>query len=326
MRAGGISESSFLALLPEVIIESPLIKYFTNMAEATYWRAFLAEFHSEINCFVSIHVINEGMPIEQSPRGLVNAITTPFNADRTVDEGAFVEHFQWLRKSGVTRLLVGGTTGEFFSLSVDERKRLLVLALKHFDGHVMFHAGAGVLVDTLDLAIFAAGEGAHSVAAILPYYLANVSHGALVAYLCRISECIDKPFIIYNFPKHTQVQVTPGILSEVPHFGLKDSSGDLSLVSHTKNYFIGSDRELLNAYAVGAKGFISARANAAPDLYAKMDAASLKDPQSEESLALHQKVRAVCDELSGPDQIRVVKEAVRESLPGYPAAVRLPLM
>lgn len=289
-------------------------------------QSSLAENDCEINCFITTRVIHEGMPIEQLPRGLINAITTPFNSDNTVDEGAFVEHFQWLQKNGVTRILVGGTTGEFFSLAVEERKRLLTLALQHFDGHVMFHAGAGALVDTLELAIFAQGEGAHSVAAILPYYLASVPHAALVAYLREISECLDKPFIIYNFPKHTQVQLTPKILSDVPHFGLKDSSGDFSLIPHTDNYFVGSDRQLLNAYVRGAKGFISARSNGYPELYAQMDAASQKDPGSDASSTIHQKVCDVCDELSGPNQIRLVKESIQKAIPDYPTAVRLPLM
>ena len=259
------------------------------------------------------------------PKGLINAITTPFNADNTIDEGAFVEHFQWLFQNGVERLLIAGTTGEFFSLSHDEKKRLLQLAIKHFQGHIMFHAGAGALVDTLDLAIFAEGEGAHSVAAILPWYLASVSHSALVAYLKQVAETVKLPFIIYNFPKHTQVRVTPGLLAEVPHFGLKDSSADLSLIPHTDNYFIGSDRQLLKAYELGAKGFVSARANVHPRLYADMDTASQHDPDSAASKSLHEQVCAACDALGGPDQIRLVKESIQKALPGYPTTVRLPL-
>ncbi|MBN2718108.1 MAG: dihydrodipicolinate synthase family protein, partial [Deltaproteobacteria bacterium] len=179
---------------------------------------------------------------------------------------------------------------------------------------------------TLDLAIYGAAEGAHSVAAILPYYLASVEHGALVTYLSQVAETVDIPFLIYNFPRHTQLQVTPALLADVPHFGLKDSSGDFSLIPHTPNYFVGSDRQLLKAYSLGAKGFVSARANGHPELYAQMDTASQIDPESEASVALHLKVCDVCDTLSGPQQIHLVKESIRAHLPGYPTAVRLPLI
>lgn len=260
------------------------------------------------------------------PKGLINALTTPFNSDNTIDEGAFVAHFQWLYKNGVQRILVGGTTGEFFSLALEERRRLLKLVTKHFKGYVMFHAGAGSLVDTVDLAAFAASEGAHSVAVMLPWFLASVEHRGLVDYLNRVSEAVAVPFVIYNFPKHTQVRVTPKILSEVQHAGLKDSSGDMSLISHTPNYYIGSDRKLLEAYALGARGFISARSNAHPDLYANMDAAALADHNSPQSLALHEEVCSICDSLSGPGQIHIVKEAIQKELPDYPTAVRLPLL
>ena len=253
-------------------------------------------------------------------------MTTPFNANDTIDDGAFVAHFQWLYQNGVERILIAGTTGEFFSLTHDERKLLLQLAARHFKGHVMFHAGAGNLVDTLDLAIFAANEGAHSVAVILPWFLAGVEHRGMVSYLSRISEVVDVPFLIYNFPKHTQVRLTPAILAEVNHFGVKDSDGDLSLIPHTANYFIGSDRQLLAAYAVGARGFISARASGYPSLYSEMDAASRENHESEKSRLLHSKICDVCDTLSGSNQIQLVKETIHKALPGYPTGVRLPLI
>jgi dihydrodipicolinate synthase/N-acetylneuraminate lyase len=266
------------------------------------------------------------MPDENTPVGLIAAITTPFNADNTIDDGAFVAHFQWMYQNGIQRILIAGTTGEFFSLTVDERKHLLQLAAKHFNGHIMFHAGAGSLVDTLDLSIFAANEGAHSVAVILPWFLAELEHRGVVSYFSEISAVLDVPFLIYNFPRHTQVRLTPAILAEINHFGIKDSSGDLSLIPHTPNYFIGSDRRLLSAYAVGARGFISARANGYPSLYAELDTASREDPESEKSRLLHAKVCNVCDLLSGNNQIQLVKKTIRNAVPGYPTSVRLPLV
>ncbi|MBN2342403.1 MAG: dihydrodipicolinate synthase family protein [Deltaproteobacteria bacterium] len=256
--------------------------------------------------------------------GLITAATTPFARNGDIDTGALTSHLQWLRESGADQILLGGTTGEFFSLTIEERIGLLRVAAKTEPVHLMFHAGANVLADTLHLVRAAETEGAHSVAVILPYFLAGAPQDGIISYLRQLAEATELPFLIYNFPKHTQVRVTPELLQQIPHFGLKDSAADLSLIAHTPRYYIGSDRLLRTAYEKGAAGFISARSNAHPRLYATMDMVARGHVHGDAD-ALHNEVLRVCDALSGPNQIRLVKEAVQQSLPGYPSAVRLPL-
>ena len=80
--------------------------------------------------------------------GLVAAVTTPFGDDGLVDEGMFVRHVEFLAGHGVTKLLVGGTTGEFFSLLGEERLRLLEVARGCFEGTIFYHAGCDCLLET----------------------------------------------------------------------------------------------------------------------------------------------------------------------------------
>ncbi|MCF7954248.1 MAG: dihydrodipicolinate synthase family protein, partial [Phycisphaerae bacterium] len=81
--------------------------------------------------------------------GLVVPITTPFDENDKIDKRMFIEHLDMLAAQGVKRILVNGTTAEFFSMTEDERKVCLKLAREYFPGVVMFHAGSSSLKQTI---------------------------------------------------------------------------------------------------------------------------------------------------------------------------------
>ena len=263
--------------------------------------------------------------IKMKLSGLINAVTTPFDKANAIDQGAYKEHLQWLYEKGVKNILVSGTTGEFFSLTVKEKLSLLSIAKDSFQGRIIFHAGTVSLFETKELAKSAQDTGADYVAAILPYYLSRLSETGLIKYLESISLSTELPFIIYNFPAHTQVKLTPAILSRVPHFAIKDSSGNLDLIKYTDNYFIGSDRRLLESKKNGGRGFVSARSNAEPEVYSTLDNL-IKQNSINEAKKLHLEVLNICVRLSGSDQIKLIKKEISSKLKGYPVTVRLPLI
>lgn len=166
---------------------------------------------------------------EQYPEmsGLVVPVCTPFDENDAIEEGMYVKHLGLLAGQGVKRILVNGTTAEFFSLTVQERKRLMELSRRHFDGVLIFHAGCDGLAQTTELAKYGQDSGADAIAAIAPYYMASVSEQGMIDYFNALADTIKVPFILYNFPKHTQNGFTPEILSKIKHFGMKDSSADL---------------------------------------------------------------------------------------------------
>lgn len=258
-------------------------------------------------------------------KGLITAVTTPFDKHNKLDTGAFAEHLQFLWEHGINHVLIAGTTGEFFSLTASEKRRILTVAKSVYRGNIMFHAGASCLADTIELAQFAENNGADSVAALLPFYLANPEQDGIVGYLNAISSGISIPFIIYNFPKHTQCAVNGAILDKIPHFAIKDSSADLSLIEHTPRYFIGSDKKLLESHKQGGAGFISARANCEPNIYAQMHDALITENTGLAS-KLHTKILEITNTYSGKRQISQIKQAIAKKLPGYPSFVRLPLL
>jgi dihydrodipicolinate synthase/N-acetylneuraminate lyase len=229
-----------------------------------------------------------------------------------------------LAAQGVKRILVNGTTAEFFSMTEDERKVCLKLAREYFPGVVMFHAGSSSLKQTIIEAKWGCQYGADAIVCIVPYYMAGIDKSGIVDYFNALEKAIDIPLILYNFPKHTGNSLDADMIARIKHFGMKDSSGDLSLVSATENYYMGGDEKILAAYGKGACGFVSARANAFAPLLVEIEAALARDDSAAEPL--QQKITKLKEMTAGPNGIARLKYAVAQQLKGYPVRMRLPLI
>lgn len=256
--------------------------------------------------------------------GLVVPVTTPFDADYKIDRRMYVEHLELLASQGVKRIMVNGTTAEFFSLTDDERKLMFNLSREYFPGVIIFHAGTDGITRTISQAKWAQDYGADAIVAIAPYYLASLSAGGIVDYFNAVAQCLEIPFILYNFPKHTQNPLTPEILAKINHFGMKDSAGDLSLIGATSHYYIGGDEKILTAYQQGAYGFVSARANAFARLFVQMENAIAENDNS--AAPVQARITELKKEMTSSNAIAKLKYAISKQLPGYPTRLRLPLI
>jgi 4-hydroxy-tetrahydrodipicolinate synthase len=243
---------------------------------------------------------------------------TPFAERGAIDFGAFLAHLDWLAECGVRNLLINGTTGEFFSLTPAEQLRVLQVARDNWDGIIIAHTGSPALFQCLETARVAEGEGADFVAALPPFYFSGAPAAGLVEWFTALAESTALPLILYNFPKHTGNPLTPEILSQIPHYGMKDSSADLSLLPATPRYFVGGDTKISAAYTAGAKGFVSASANIDPLPYVRIEKAQTPENQAA--------VDAVNARTNGPYAIAKIKQAISEIIPGYPPYVRPPLI
>ena len=249
--------------------------------------------------------------------GLVVPVPTPFTESGAIDFGAFLAHLDWLAECGVRNLLINGTTGEFFSLSPCEQLELLQTTRENWDGVVIAHTGSPVLSQCLESAHTAEEIGADFLASLPPFYFAGAPADGIVRWFNELAESTALPLILYNFPKHTGNPLTPEILSQIPHWGMKDSSADFSLASATPRYFVGGDQKISAAYAAGARGFVSASANMDPMPYLRIE-----QEQTPENQAA---VDAANARTNGPFAIARIKQALSEIIPGYPSAVRPPL-
>lgn len=262
-------------------------------------------------------------PIDLS--GLIVPPPTPFNEAMGIDEGALARHLEFLALHGVTRLLVNGTTGEFFSLMPEERKLLLKLSRRHFPGTVLFNTASDSLLQSIDAARWAEDLGADAIVAMAPYYYADAPSEGLVEYFNRLEASVDLPLVLYNFTRHTNNPLSPDIIEKVKHVAIKDSSGDRSLIGSTPCYLAGTSRQMVEGYEAGAKGFVSALANHQPDLYVKLENC-LRDGDMDSAREVQAEIIIRCADMKGGNEIANIKEKLSTLVPGYSGRVRLPLL
>lgn len=257
--------------------------------------------------------------------GLVVPPATPFGKNDLIDEGSLAAHLAFLAQNGVKRILINGTTAEFFSLLPQERKRLLKVARGNFGGTIFFNTASDSMLQALDAVKWAEDEGADAIVSMLPYYYAGAPVDGLIAYLNRISESTSLPMVLYNFTKHAGNAITPEILKAVDHVAIKDSSGDYSLIGSTPCYLAGTSSRIVDAYKAGARGFVSATANYIPELYVRLESL-LMSGEIAAAEKLQSEINDVRKKMTSSSEISGIKRELSKIIAGYPEEVRLPLV
>ena len=159
------------------------------------------------------------------------ATVTPCDARGQFDPGAMKSVLEWHQKCGADGVVVLGTSGEFASFSVAERKRVTEVAMQH-KGKMNMIIGPGTsnIVETVDLAQHAQSVGADGLLVIPPFYFNQPPNEGLIDYYTRLFEAVSIPINLYHIPGTSEVSITHEVLRAVmkyPHLaGIKDSSGD----------------------------------------------------------------------------------------------------
>ncbi|ODU22894.1 MAG: hypothetical protein ABS87_00400 [Sphingomonas sp. SCN 67-18] len=158
------------------------------------------------------------------------ASVTPCNRDGTFDPGAYAAIMQWHKDCGADGVMVLGTSGEFPSFSLTERKFILETAMKHRNGmNIMMNPGTSNIIETIDLAKHAEANGADGMLVIPPFYFDNPSVEGLTRYFSMLFEAVQIPINLYHIPGLSEVPITIQLLRNLyryPHLaGIKDSSG-----------------------------------------------------------------------------------------------------
>jgi 4-hydroxy-tetrahydrodipicolinate synthase len=207
--------------------------------------------------------------------GIYVPIITPFGDGLAIDFDAFGGVIDWQIDSGTHGIIVGGSTGEFFSLSHDERIEQLQYAATRIAGRVPLIAGVNDLqVDgcyELTAAAKEAGADALLVAAP-PYSLPDQKE--LVAHCLKIDRIADLPIILYNYPGRTGVCMEEEFLDRVTKSrnicAIKESSGDIDRIHLLAREYpqlqlsAGAEDQVLEFFAWGARSWVSVIANFFP--------------------------------------------------------------
>jgi 4-hydroxy-tetrahydrodipicolinate synthase len=231
-------------------------------------------------------------------RGILSAMCTPFTSDGSrVDEVALRELVEGTIQAGVHGLVPCGSTGEFPTLSVEERKRVAEITVDQSRGRVPVapHVGSTSTAVAVELARHAEGIGADAVMAVNPYY-EPISLDEVYGYFKDISDAVKIPIMIYNLPGGTGMNLRPDFLArlsrEVENVRyVKDSSGDLSQVSELL-YRYGNDVTVFNGWdtitfaglVLGSKGSVWGAVNVMPkqcvDLFNLIEAGRLSEARA----------------------------------------------
>lgn len=214
------------------------------------------------------------------PKGIIPALITPLNRDESVNYTALEKHVDFLINNGVHGIFVTGTTGEFYALSLEEKRRIIQSAIKATNGRVPVYAGTGGITtkECVELTQMAEEEGVDAVSVLTPMFI-SPSQDDLIVHYKTIAENTSLPVILYNNVPRTGVNIavkTVEKLSQIDNIvSIKDSSGNFDLTSEyirvTKDnpYFHvlqGRDTHILAGLTYGATGAIAATSNVAPAL------------------------------------------------------------
>ena len=218
-------------------------------------------------------------------KGSLVALITPMTETGALDEDAFARFVEWQIREGTKGIIPVGTTGESPTLSHDEHKRVVEIAVKVSDGRIPVMAGAGSnsTSEAIELTRHAQLAGADAALVVTPYYNKPTQEGLFLHYMA-IADAVDLPIFIYNIPPRSVVDMsvdTMGRLSKHKNIvGVKDATASLTRPLHTTiacgPEFIqlsGEDHTALPFLAAGGHGCISVTANIAPRLCSQMHAA-----------------------------------------------------
>src|SRR5580704_9664355 len=211
-------------------------------------------------------------------RGSIPPLITPFR-NGEVDYDAYARLVALQMEQGSHGIAVNGTTSEPATLTVEERNRLVDVALGVTGNRVPIVAATGSqsLAETKKLTEHAAKAGADALLIVTPYYTRPPQRG-LVAYYLEIAKISDLPWMVYHIPGRTAISVTLDTLKELkdksPAFvGMKHAVNDLGFVSEClaslgKDFkvFVGLEELSLPMMAVGACGLMNAVGNLCPDI------------------------------------------------------------
>jgi 4-hydroxy-tetrahydrodipicolinate synthase len=215
-------------------------------------------------------------------RGSIPPLITPFKRG-AVDYDCYAELVELQIKEGSHGILVNGTTAEPSTLTLEERNRLVTLAVDAAAGRVPVVAATGSqsLAESRVLTEHALTAGADSLLIVTPYYIRPPQRG-LVAYYLELARGHDVPWMIYHIPGRTAVGVTLDTLKAVkersPHFvGIKQAVNDLGFVSECLHelgrdfkVFVGLEELSFPMMAIGACGLMNAVGNLKPKVLADM--------------------------------------------------------
>lgn len=222
------------------------------------------------------------------PQGATTALITPFKNGK-LDEECYAKLIKRQIDNGIDAVCPVGTTGESATLSHDEHKRCIEIAVevtKGTDTKVLAGAGSNATHEAVDIAKHAESCGANALFSVSPYYNKPSQEG-LYQHYKAIAEAVELPVMLYNVPGRTGVDISADtvcrLFDDLPNiYGIKEATGSLErtveLLSRRPELVLlsGDDAIDFPILANGGAGVTSVTGNLLPDMKSSLVHLALK--------------------------------------------------
>tara|TARA_X000001036_G_scaffold427534_1_gene456264 strand:+ start:525 stop:1394 length:870 start_codon:yes stop_codon:yes gene_type:complete len=267
-------------------------------------------------------------------KGSIVALITPFDGENLSEEG-YINLINYHLDNGTNGVVPGGTTGESPTLSHNEHKKIIEIAVKECKGKIPVVAGTGSnsTYEAIELSKFAEKAGSDALLIVTPYYNKPTQEG-LYQHYKKINDSVGIPIIIYNIPSRSVIDMSVDTMAKLFELknikGVKDATGNLNRVDQQlkamgKEFIqlTGNDDNALEFNKRGGVGAIGVTANIAAKLSSEFQKACENDIN--EAVKLDQLLQPLHTSLfieSNPSPVKYAASLLGMCKP----TVRLPLV
>ena len=180
-------------------------------------------------------------------RGYWPACPTPFSSDGALDVDSLRALVEWYVGEGMHGIFLNGTTGEWFSQTPDERRLVAETAIDQVAGRATVVIGCTSLTakQAVELGRHAISAGADGIGSTPPPY-SKTYPDETVRYFQDVSDGVDAPLMVYNWPHGTSVDIGPELAERIAAVenvvAIKDSTPNLEQFFETTRRVVGSVR------------------------------------------------------------------------------------
>ncbi|MBC2886291.1 4-hydroxy-tetrahydrodipicolinate synthase [Ochrobactrum sp. CM-21-5] len=270
-------------------------------------------------------------------RGTFTVMITPYDDLGNVDLKALADFTEWQIREGIHGLIPLGSTGEFLSLSQDERDSVAETVIRVTAGRVPVLIGTGAedTREALRLSREAEQMGADGVMIIPPYY-STPTHDELYHHYKTVADGISIPIMVYNNPATTNVDLTPDIVARIATIDgcdyIKESTMDVTRIRDILELSGGQISVFggimgFESFVEGAEGWVAVASNCAPGQMARIFELVADEGRVFDARALYLKWLPIIRAVGGQKYVAGTKSLLTHMgfHAGRPRPPRLPL-
>ncbi|WP_156185361.1 4-hydroxy-tetrahydrodipicolinate synthase [Bacillus sp. LK2] len=259
----------------------------------------------------------------QKIKGAFPVLITPMDEFQEINWNGVKQNVNYFIEQKVAGIIINGSTGEFVSLSKEERFKMVETVLKEVDGRIPVIVGtaAETTKETIEYTKYAEVHGADCALIINSYYC-KPKEEEIYFHFKEISNAVNIPIMLYNNPFTSGVDMSTELMlrigkecENVTH--IKESSGDIrkarDLVRQSEGafqVFCGSEDLVMESYLVGATGWVSVAGNIVPGLVTKMYE-HFQNGELEKAWEINDAILPLCEFLEGSGKyVQIVKRSM----------------